>query len=374
MKLRILSLLLPVLLVACDKTNQLTENSNNTNNNQTNVANNINNNQYYVSNNANERSVYIAIYGPYKVFGREDDYSNKFQENIKNKAKVFYQEYQQSGKLDIRKPKGNDKNEWVEFYARLSAIAELGYFVRNNNIYEPDFKVNKDGVVIQAEKVIESNQGFQGVYYSYWENEPVVASTYYRDNNGERHHQLFMFTNQWELVKGDGNFPLEEYKDCKKCTEEAKFLLSEKERVIQGTTQEYYVNNQSSNGNVISIRNVVQLLKEGMEKNTLILHYDEKGFPVELIYGYGNDEKSHNYMFSFKNGKAVSAEASTVFKKDSQIYTEQTLSQSIKFDENETIVKNEFLNGKSPEKPIDEKTWRDDVARIIQIAKQYRGN
>lgn len=366
---------MPVLLVACDKINQMTEGSNNTNNNhQTNVGNDTNNSQHYVRNNANEKSIYRVIYGPYKVFSPESDYSDKFQGSVANKANIFYQEYQNTGKLDISKPKGNDKNEWAEFYARLSAIAELGYFVRNNNIYEPDFKVNKDGVVIEAEKVMESNQGFQGVYYSYWENEPVVASAYYKNNNGERYHQLFIFTNQWELVKGDGNFPLEEYKDCQKCTEEANFLLSEKERIIQGKTQEYYANNQSSNGNIISVRNIAQLVKDGFEQNSLELRYDEKGFPVELKYGYSNDERIHNYMFYFKNGKAVSAEANTIFMKGSQVYTEPTLTQSIKFDENETIVKNEFLNGKPPEKPIDEKTWQDDVARIIQIAKQYRGN
>lgn len=374
MKLKILCLLLPVLLVACDKTNQPIESNTNTSNHQNDASVETNNNQYYVSNNTDEMFFYSVIANSYRIFGQEDIYSHTSNEDIRSKVDKLYQEYQTTGKLDISKPKGNDKNEWAEFNARLSTISELGYFVRTNNVYEPDFKIDKDGLLVKAGQTIQDNQGVKKFYYSYWNNEPVMASAFYKTNHGEKHYQFFIFTNQWELVKGDGNFPLEEYKNCQKCTEEAKFLLAEKERVIQGKAQEYYGNTQSSNGNIVSVRNIAQLLKDGMERNYLELHYDEKGFPVELIYGYGNDEKSHNYMFSFKNGKAVSAEASTVFKKDSQIYTEQTLSQSIKFDENETIVKNEFLNGKPPEKPIDEKTWRDDVTRVIQIAKQYRGN
>lgn len=374
MRLRILSLLLPVLLVACDKTNQPIESNTNTSNHQNDASVETNNNQYYVSNNTDEMFFYSVIANSYRIFGQEDIYSHTSNEDIRSKVDKLYQEYQTTGKLDISKPKGNDKNEWAEFNARLSTISELGYFVRTNNVYEPDFKIDKDGLLVKAGQTIQDNQGVKKFSYSYWNNEPVMASAFYKTNHGEKHYQFFIFTNQWELVKGDGNFPLEEYKDCQKCTEEAKFLLAEKERVIQGATQEYYVNNQSSNGNIISVRNVAQLVKDGFEQNSLELRYDEKGFPVELKYGYSNDERIHNYMFYFKNGKAVSAEANTIFMKDSQVYTEPTLTQSMKFDENETIVKNEFFNGKSPEKPIDEKAWRDDVARIIQIAKQYRGN
>lgn len=374
MKLKILCLLLPVLLVACDKTNQPIESNTNTSNHQNDASVETNNNQYYVSNNTDEMFFYSVIANSYRIFGQEDIYSHTSNEDIRSKVDKLYQEYQTTGKLDISKPKGNDKNEWAEFNARLSTISELGYFVRTNNVYEPDFKIDKDGLLVKAGQTIQDNQGVKKFSYSYWNNEPVMASAFYKTNHGEKHYQFFIFTNQWELVKGDGNFPLEEYKDCQKCTEEAKFLLAEKERVIQGATQEYYVNNQSSNGNIISVRNIAQLVKDGFEQNSLELRYDERGFPVELKYGYSNDERIHNYMFYFKNGKAVSAEANTIFMKDGQVYTEPTLTQSMKFDENETIVKNEFLNGKSPEKPIDEKTWRDDVARIIQIAKQYRGN
>lgn len=373
MKLKILYLLLPVLLVACDKTNQPIESNTNTSNHQNDASVETNNNQYYVSNNTDEMFFYSVIANSYRIFGQEDIYSHTSNEDIRSKVDKLYQEYQTTGKLDISKPKGNDKNEWAEFNARLSTISELGYFVRTNNVYEPDFKIDKDGLLVKAGQTIQDNQGVKKFYYSYWNNEPVMASAFYKTNHGEKHYQFFIFTNQWELVKGDGNFPLEEYKNCQKCTEEAKFLLAEKERIIKGKTQDY-ANNQSSNSNIINVRNVAQLAKDGFERNSLELRYDEKGFPVELKYGYSNDERIHNYMFYFKNGKAVSAEANTIFMKDGQVYTEPTLTQSMKFDENETIVKNEFLNGKSPEKPIDEKTWRDDVARVIQIAKQYRGN